>query len=142
MKTEMLILLCGFPVIFYSCQKDDPAVSTQKVERLYYAYDGSVTPVEVTWSADNSLHGERTFMETGFVSFTMAPDDVLKVNVKPDSSNRFLNSYFRIQPNNESPVIHETILRINGEIMRYDYAKRKKCGEHTCEMTATLEPYL
>lgn len=225
----MLLLLCGVPVFFYSCRKQELAGSPQSVKLFYYAYEGSVTPVEVTWSAGNSITGDNIFIKTGSVNFTVAPEDVLRVNITPDRSNRFLNSYFnivvnnvtvrsvklyndadkntesvdlayygrnmskfhvrflhhtnehsttspyelvyclndsvydhiqditldasagdrvsfrlkfKIQPNNEVPVYHETIMKINGEVVRYDYVKRKGCGYHSCEMTAVLQPYL
>ena len=225
----MIILLCGTPLFFSSCQKEDLTGSQQIIELYYYAYDGSTTPVEVTWSMQPNLRGEKIFTETESVKFSASSGYVLNLTITPDSINRFLNSYFRvlvndvtvrsvklyndadkntenihliyydrnlqeyhvqflhntnddnttspyqltwylndsacgcsqsksltattgdrvsfqlnfkIQPNDENPVFHETLMKINGEIVRYDYVKRKKCGTHTCEMTTVLEPYL
>ena len=50
---------------------------------------------------------------------------------------------FRI-PSSESvkPVLHKTTIAVNGEIVRYDYIQRCRCGSHSSEMTVAIEPYL
>ena len=229
MKKLLLLLPVSVFLFFVSCQKEDLTLSMQRVELHYYAFQGSTTPVTVTWAAQDTVTGSKTFVNTGFVKFAIPPEATMEINVTPESVNDFLNSFFQVTVNDvpvravkfyndaaknttgvhlsyhprqlktfnitythhtndantthpcsltyllndtvyqniqelsshakagdlvtfgleffippgvTDPVYHEFIMKINGETVRYDYIKRKTCGQHKAEMSVVLEPYL